>query len=235
MSTKEQKEIFDYQTTKEHETKERELEYCNQNHTYTIKDRITPQIRKKFLLAIKQTKDSGKEHGFHICMDNNGKLSPGEMCIGNECSIKLQQMSMPCAEKKVQGDFHTHPYLEDVKKYFNITFHASDQLMKSAVRQFIEKKGLTITTPSHSDARGAILGKCAKKTNGTTCIGTDLDDSRVECWIPKDIHDDDCVRALVDRLDQSVSKEEKSTIPHEWIRPLFNVEMIDLKTVKRKN
>lgn len=130
-------------------------------------------------------------------------------------------------------DSHT-PLFERCKKYFNITFQASEQLMKSAVRQFIEKKGFTITTPSHSDARDAILGKCAKKTEGVTCIGADLDDSRIECWTPKNIDEGDCIKALVERLGQPVGDDE-STLPHKWLIPLFNIEMIDLKTTKRKN
>ena len=237
MPTEEQKKIFDYQMdlAKEQGLEERELKSCANHQTYMIKDKITPQIRNKFLQAIRQTKETGVEHGFHLCIEKDGKLSPGEMCIGDECSIKLHQMNMPCAEKKIQGDFHTHPYLADVRKYFNITFKASDKLMKSAVRQFIEEKGLTVTTPSHSDARDAILGKCAKKTEGTTCIGTDLDDSRVECWTPKDIGEDSCVMALVERLGASTGEDNDSTLPHEWIRPLFNVETIDLKSIKRKS
>jgi hypothetical protein len=204
MST--QQELFAYQMNlaKEQWLKKKEPESGTKNHKDTMKDKITPQIRKKFVQAIKQTKDTGKEHGFHLCIEDNGKLIPGEMCIGDECSIKLYEMHIPCGEKKVQGDFHTHPYLEDVKKYFNITFKASDLLMSAMIKQFMEEKGRTITTPSHSDARNALLGKCAKKTEGTTCIGTDLEDSRVECWTPKDIDDGDCVRALADRLGSSI-------------------------------
>ena len=237
MSTKEQKDIFEYQMNlaKEQGNKDKEFKSYNQYHTDTIKDKITPKIRKKFLLALRNTRETGVEHGFHMCIEKDGKLSPGEMCIGNECSIKLHEMHMPCAEKKVQGDFHTHPYLVDAKKYFNITFRASDELMKSAVKQFLEEKGLTTTMPSHADARNAILGKCAKKTEGTTCIGTDLDDSRVECWTPRDIDDGDCVRALADRLGLSAGEDKESTLPHEWIRPLFKIETIDLKGTKRKN
>ena len=237
MSTQDQREIFEYQMNlaKEQGFKVQENESHIQDHTISIKDKITPKIRKKFSQALINTRETGVEHGFHICIEKDGKLSPGEMCVGDECSIKLHDMHMPCAEKKVQGDFHTHPYLVDAKKYFNTTFKASDKLMKSAVRQFLEEKGLTATMPSHSDARNAILGKCAKKTEGTTCVGTDLDNSRVECWTPKNIDDGDCVRALVDRLGLSQNDDKESTLPHEWIRPLFNIEIIDLKTTKRKN
>jgi hypothetical protein len=237
MSAEEQRNIFEYQMNlaKEQGIKEKGSEPHTQYHTYTIKDKITPQIRKKFLQAIKSTKEIGVEHGFHLCIEKDGKLSPGEMCVGDECSIKLHEIHMPCGEKKNQGDFHTHPYLEDARKYFNITFKASDKLMKSAIRQFLEEKGRTVTMPSHSDARDAILGKCAKKTEGTTCIGTDLDDSKVECWTPKDIGEDVCIMALAERLGASIGEDNDSTLPHEWIRPFFDAETIDLKSVKRRN
>ncbi len=236
MSTEKQREIFEHQMNlaKEQGIKEKEFKSSTRHIQHTIKDKITPQIRKKFSLAIKQTKDTGVEHGFHLCIEKDGKLSPGEMCIGNECSIKLYEMHMPCAEKKVQGDFHTHPYLVDMRKYFNITFKTSDKLMKSATEQFLEERGRTITMPSHSDARNAILGKCFKKTEGTTCVGTDLDNNRVECWTPKDIGEDSCVMALAERLGVPTGKDNDSTLPHEWLIPLFNIEMIDLKSVKRR-
>lgn len=109
MSTEEQKTIFENQMdlAKAQGRKEKEFKHNVQSHI-DIRDKITPQIRKKFLKAINQTKETGMEHGFHICIDNNGKLSPGDMCIGDECSIKLHEIHMPCEDKKVQGDFHTH-------------------------------------------------------------------------------------------------------------------------------
>lgn len=237
MSTEKQREIFEYQMNlaKEQGIKEKGLEPYTQYRSYTMKDKINPSIRKKISQAIRQTKETGVEHGFHLCIEKDGKLSPGDTCVGDECSIKLHEMHMPCADKKAQGDFHTHPYMADVRKHLNIMFKGSDELMKSAVRQFLEERGHTVTMPSHSDARNAILGKCAKKTEGTTCVGTDLDDNRIECWTPKNIDEGDCVKALVERLGQPVGEDDKSTLPHEWVRPLFNVEMIDLKGVKRKS
>jgi ribosomal protein S2 len=106
--------------------------------------------------------------------------------------------------------------------------------LKSAANQFLEAGGHTATIPSNADVIAAILGKCSKKTEVTTCVDTDLDESRVECWIPKNIDEGDCIKALVESLEQPVGEDDKSTLPHEWIRPLFNVEMVDIKSVKRK-
>lgn len=199
----------------------------------SIKDKITPKMRKQFSQAIKKSKETGREHGFYMCIDDDGKLSATDMCVGDECSIKLHHAHAHCENKKVQGDFHTHPYLDDAKKYFNITFKASNQLMKESIRQFLEEKGSTITMPSNEDAVNAILGKCAKKTEGTTCIGSDLDNNRIECWTTKDIDDVDCVRVLVDRFTPYENKEKVSTMPRDWIKHLFNKEFIELKSVKK--
>ena len=209
-----------------------------------IKDKITPQLKKRFLQEIKKTRDTGKEYGFHLCIERNTQLSAGNTCVGNECSIKFQSPDLSCPGRKVQGEFHTHPYLEDVRKQFNITFKmlhkGSDELLDASVRSFLEEKGPIHTLPSHSDTIDAILGKCAKKMEGTICIGSDLDQTRVECWTTKSIDEGDCVRALVERLSPSEEEkgkegeEEKSTLPHEWVKPLFEVEIIDLKNTKRR-
>ena len=202
-----------------------------------IRDKITPQLRKRFLQDIKKTKDTGKEHGFHLCIENSAKLSAGNTCVGDECGIKFQQPSLSCPGRKVQGEFHTHPYLADVRKQFNIPFKGSDELLDASVISFLEKKGPIHTLPSHSDTIDAILGKCAKKMEGTICIASDLDPTRLECWTIKNIDEGDCIRALAERLSPSEEVEEgekgKSTLPHKWVKHLFDVEIIDLKNIKK--
>jgi hypothetical protein len=191
-----------------------------------IKDKTTPQLRKRFLEEIKKSKETRKERGFHICIEDNGKLSAGDTCIGEECSMKFQHVSISCPGKKVQGDFHTHPYLAEVRKAFGITFKASDELIRSATETFLEERGMTPTIPSHADARSAVLGKCSKRTEGTTCVGSDLDLDKVECWTIKQMDDGDCIRALMEHISP---EEEEHKLPKDWIKPLFEIEMIRLK------
>lgn len=198
-----------------------------------IKDKITPQLRKRFLQEIKKSKETGKERGFHICIEDNGKLSAGGTCIANnsnmlseECSMKFQNVGISCPGKKVQGDFHTHPYLAEVRKSFGITFKASDELIRSATETFLEDRGMTATIPSHADARSAVLGKCSKRTEGTTCVGSDLDMDKVECWTIKQMDDGDCIRALMEHMSP---EEKEQKLPKDWVKPLFEIEMIRLK------
>lgn len=191
-----------------------------------IKDKVTPVLRKRLLQEIKKSKETGKERGFHICIEDNGKLSAGDTCIGEECSMKFQNIGISCPGKKVQGDFHTHPYLAEVRKSFGITFKASDELIRSATETFLEERGMTPTIPSHADARSAVLGKCSKRTEGTTCVGSDLDLDKVECWTIKTMDDGDCIRALMEHISP---EEEGHKLPKDWIKPLFEIEMIRLK------
>jgi len=230
MTTKEQKDIFEYQMLL---AKEKGSKPISQHSTYTIKDKTTPNLRKKFLEEIKKTKETGKERGFHLCIEKDGKLSAGNTCTGDECGISFQQPNLSCQERKVQGNFHTHPYLAEVRKLYNITFKgASDKLLSATVESFLKEKGFTPTMPSHKDAIDAILGKCANKVKGTTCIGTDLDMNKVECWTIKNMDDGDCIRALMEKI---TPKEEDGyqTLPHDWVRPLFDKEMIELKSTKK--
>lgn len=194
-----------------------------------IKDKINPQLRKRFLQEIKETKSAGLERGFHICIEDDDKLSAGTTCIGKECGLKFENVELTCPGKRVQGDFHTHPYKADIKKEFGITFKPSKELMKSATETFLEERGIESTTPSQADVLSAILGKCSKRTKGTTCIGTDLEDKKIECWtIKEDLlnkpDDQNCVKAFVEHF-----HDEIEVPPKEWTKPLFDVEKITLK------
>ena len=198
-----------------------------------IKDKITQELRDRFLQEINKSRDTGKERGFHLCIENDTKLSAGEICIGNECSTRFQDVSISCKGRKVQGDFHTHPYLDEARKKFDIPPKISDDSVRFTLKTFFEEKGRTSTTPSHTDAISAILTKCSKRTEGTTCVGSDLDINQVECWTPKNIEDGDCLRALVEQI--SPRGKGYKTMPHDWVEPLFEKEMIELKSTTLKS
>lgn len=197
-----------------------------------IKDKINPELRKRFLQEIKKSKETGVERGFHICIEEDGKLSAGDTCVGDECSLKFPHVNVSCPGKKAQGDFHTHPYLAQVKKEFGLSrMKVSDQLIRSATDIFLKERETTPTMPTQGDAISAILGKCSKRINGTTCVGSDLDESKVECWTVKDdINDEDCLIAL---MEQMSPEETGSKPPKGWVIPLFDKEMINLKKVRK--
>ncbi len=78
-----------------------------------------------------------------------------------------------------------------------------------------------------------MLGKCSRRTEGTTCVAnnsnmlsSDLDMDKVECWTIKTMDDGDCIRALMEHISP---EEEGYKLPKKWIRYLFEIEMIRLK------
>lgn len=193
-----------------------------------IKDKITPQLREKFLEEIKKSKETGKERGFYLCIEKDGKLSDGDVCNGDECHIRSKEPALSCPGRKVQGDFHTHPYLAEARKQSNFTMSelSDEQLIPEIISS--SEEGFIPTMPSHQDVLLATVLKCAKKTDGTVCIGSDLDTDKVECWTINKVGNWDCIKALKEKLFST----EKHDPPHEWIRPHFDIEMIDLKNTK---
>jgi hypothetical protein len=198
--------------------------------TYTIKDKLTPQLRERFLEEITKSEETGKERGFHLCIEKDGKLSAGNMFTGGESSTRFHLPSISCPGRKVQGEFHTHPYFKDIRKQSNFTVsELSDKRLKAAIMSSL-RKGYEPTNPSHQDVLAALLERCTKMTNGTACIGSDLDTDKVECWTVKNFSKWNCIRAFKEKI-FPIEKGD-STFPHKWVRPLFNVEMIDLNNIK---
>ena len=54
-----------------------------------IKDKITPELKARFIQEIHKTIRDGNEHGFLICHDNNGNLSPSKAAIGEKDNINF--------------------------------------------------------------------------------------------------------------------------------------------------
>jgi proteasome lid subunit RPN8/RPN11 len=60
-----------------------------------------------FLEEIQKHRRSGKEHGFLIYQNKEGKLIKGESCFGTSCMVRLE------GRKNAVGTFHTHESLPD--------------------------------------------------------------------------------------------------------------------------
>lgn len=208
-----------------------------------IKEKITPQLKSRFLEEIRKTMERGKERGLFLCIDDKEALSPDKTCEGDDCSVELKDPAKACIGKKVQGEFHTHPYLFAAKKTLaerGEIIPSDDMLkerMKNNIRLLHERRGIpgiTIESPSYSDLVLTLLSKCFKQTNGTMCTGSDLDDDKIECWTPKDVDKVDrflrhiqCHTAAVE-IEKSGTEEGSFPIK-PWIVPIFEREIIHLK------
>lgn len=200
-----------------------------------ISDNITPVLKHRFRKEIRITADTGKERGFFICKDEKGYLVPSKKtCQGTECEVTLKNPRGACPIK-IQGDFHTHPdlaitkiYLKEQDKKIDTDDILKDKIIKSKkeVQERLGIKGLPAITPSYSDALKSILVNCASDIEGTACVGSDLEDDKVECWTPKkDMKLKDCQKA---EKEYEIVKG-KSLSARKWIVDLFDKETIDLK------
>ncbi len=196
-----------------------------------IREKITPEIRSKFQDAINKTKDTGREHGFFLCIDEQQKLSTSKLKSGIAHQIKLESPLVACPGKKIQGDFHTHTYLTVLKK---IKPDSSDEnirkLIKREHKKYINELGtkeLTIDSPSPKDLLKELLYKCTGISKGTTCVISDVDSNKIECWTAKDNNGNDCNIAynklFKDEIERELVKYDKHMIS------LFDKEIIDLK------
>ena len=70
-----------------------------------LKDQITLALKDMFKHAINKTRETYIEHGFVICKDEEGNLTPSDMCIGDKCSVHVKGR----CRYKVEGFFHVHP------------------------------------------------------------------------------------------------------------------------------
>ena len=191
-----------------------------------IKDKITPELKNRFLQEIQDTIRDGNEHGLLICSDEKGKLSTSNSLKGEQHRIFLKSLKDQC-KFKIQGEFHTHPHATEAKIYIEEKFGRMVQLedARKIVLDIAKKKNVSLTGPSYGDTLGTIMLRYGKDTLGTTCIGTDLEPDKVECWSTKNsVTEDDFDTATREFFGGNVNGS-----PLEWVRNLFDKEVIYLK------
>ena len=199
-----------------------------------IKNKITPGIKLRFLDAIDKTKQTGREHGFFLCLDHRGDISPSRTKSGEMHRLDLGSPIIACPGQKMRGDFHTHSYFTTTKNMSKfVTPGMSDDDIRNLVRNEFDKykkdlgiKGLSINSPSEKDLLKTILHNCAGISK-TACVGSDMGDDKVECWTAKDTSPDACNTAY-DMLFEG-EKERTTVVYDKRIIPLFDKETIYLK------
>ena len=192
-----------------------------------IKNKITPELKAKFLQEIQKTINDGNEHGFLICHDANGNLSPSKVAIGEKDNINFMDISSQCPFK-IQGDFHTHASASDLKNFIKDNIpqeRVPDNVLKDITIKLYKENGITTTTPSHGDLLGLLVLKGKNKIMGTVCMSSDAEPNYVECWTTKEnINSTHYKRAGQEIQDRKLVRNP----PRDWIKPLFNKEFINL-------
>lgn len=212
-----------------------------------IKDKVTPELRYRFIEDIKLSKESGKERGFFLCENKESKLIPSKSCEGTECDIYLGDPRTGCpSETTAYGEFHTHPYLysakQELRREGKISPDAESKIdkelkmvMNKNIREAHERvtgvKGITINTPSYTDVLKALLAKSIDITNGTVCTSTDVETNKVECWTIKDLGKDKLKRlAAIGMTELDKVKPEGSQLMKKWIDDISDRETIELQS-----
>lgn len=209
----------------------------------TIKDKINQELKERLKDAIEKTADTGKERGFYICKDKEGKLFADKVCEGEQCDITIGRPQDSCLGNINQGDFHTHPYtyLEPFERMTLIKTYGYDRVkndlknvIKEEFKYLHEKEGIanvSINTPSYIDALKALGFKCDGLTHGTVCIGTDIEKDKVECWTVKET-DKDTNSKNCNKMEEEwiyANRRGGDMTIKKWIVPIFDKEIIDLK------
>jgi len=195
----------------------------------TIKNRVTPELKSRFYQDIQKTIQNGNEHGFLICSDNQGNLSPSKTAIGEKDHINFIDISTQCPFK-IQGDFHTHASVSDMRSFVKEKLpeeKVSEDAIRDMTIKLYKENGITTTGPSHGDLLGLLVLKNNGKVLGTVCMSSDAEPNSVECWTARDdaIYNDHYKRAGVELKSDKLLRNP----PHDWIKPLFNKEIISLK------
>ena len=209
----------------------------------SIKDKITQELKERFKEAIKKTVDTGREQGFYICKDKEGKLFADKGCEGGQCNIMMGRPQDVCKGEINQGAFHTHPFkslapferMTLIKTYgYDRVKNDLENVIKEELKYLHKKQGLkdvSINTPSYNDALNALSLKCDSLTQGTTCIGADIEKDKVECWTvketDKDTNSKNCKKMQEERKDAAVRGGDMPI--KKWIVPIFDKEITDLK------
>ena len=190
-----------------------------------IKDKITPELKKRFRQEINNSKKDGKEHGFLLCSDKKEKLYATTSIVGEEDNLFFKPLKNQC-KSKIQGEFHTHPRAMTAKKFFDNQLGRDLPIeeVRNGLIDAVKKRNISLTEPSYGDILGTMILNHKNEMLGTTCIGTDIYPEKIECWSTKDhINKIDYDKAVED-----LNSPATISNPLKWVRPLFNRETINI-------
>ena len=178
-----------------------------------IKDKLSKETIDLMKDFIKNTRNTGLEHGF-IMRSNNAITPSKERAIGTEHKVGLKYEGS--CKDKIQGSFHTHSRINELKELYKNS-EIRDLINFEEFENFIVIKDIPI--PPIGDLSIAAITKGLKMTDGSSCIGNDVGSDVVSCWTAKDEMPKDLIRILVDvyknkdkGMNEAPTKEMRNTI-----------------------
>lgn len=204
-----------------------------------IKNKISPDLEERFKYEIEKSIENGKERGFFLCLDEKDKIFPSESSEGDEDTIYISNIR-DC-KGKVEGNFHVHNYISHMRKDYVLFRKEIDkeyekkhkQLSNETIRKVLKKvmgKRLKPSSPSERDLLVAAIHKCNGLTNGTVCIGSDMEKNRVECWtIINEFMTKKTCNKVKETYESRYNEIEKGSSPSKFTKRLFLREIINLR------
>ena len=189
-----------------------------------IEDKISPGLKSRFKEEILKSREDGKEHGFLLCSDKKEKLSATKSIVGDD-HLYLKPLKDQC-DFKIRGDFHTHPHANGAKHFFEKQLGTKIPIedVRKGLIDAAKMKNVSLTAPSYGDILGTMILNYNDEILGTTCIGTDIESDKIECWSTKEhIKKEDFDKAV-----EEINSPAINSNPLKWVRPLFNKETINL-------
>lgn len=189
-----------------------------------IKDKFSKETIDLMKEFIKNTRNTGIEHGFIMC--SNNVITPSkERAVGIEHEVGLQYEG--ACKDKIQGNFHTHPRI----KYLRKSYESSELRDLLTIEEFEELSVIKDDPiPSIGDLSIAAVTKGLKTTDGTTCIGNDVGSDKISCWTAKDMMPKELIRTFVDIFKNR--DKRMNDAPTKEMRRYFDIENIKLQTNK---
>jgi len=185
-----------------------------------IRDKFSKETIDLMKDFIKNTRNTGLEHGFIMC--SNDVITPSkERVVGIEHEVGLQYEDS--CKDKTQGSFHTHSRIKDLKKSYE-TSELRDLLDFEEFENLSVIKDVPI--PSIGDLSVAAVTKGLKMTDGSSCIGNDVGSDAVSCWTAKDEMPKDLIRTFVDIFKNR--DKRMNDAPTKEMRKYFDIENIKL-------
>ncbi len=185
-----------------------------------IRDKLSKETIDLMKVFIKNTRNTGLEHGFIMC--SNNVITPSkERAVGIEHEVGLQYEDS--CKDKIQGSFHTHSRIKELDESYKNS-ELRDLISFEEFENLFVIKDTPI--PSLGDLSIAAVTKGLKMTDGSSCIGNDVGSDAISCWTAKDEMPKDLIRTFVDIYKNR--DKRMNDAPTKEIRKYFDIENIKL-------
>lgn len=159
--------------------------------------KFSNDIKNLIKECISKTKSTQIEHGFGLC--SNGEISASKKGIIKGEGHQINLTTPGSCNNGHLGDFHVHPNVNSLKEIYSkselsdlLSFDEWVDINLTKLDEFI------IPEPSTGDLASMLVSKAKGISEGFECIGNDINEKQVICYVPKSQMPKDIVLELID-------------------------------------